>query len=265
VHHVWARAVEGRPIFADDSERRDFVRRLERLAAEARALFFAWALMGNHLHFVMRTGVLPLARFMHRLHTGFAARFNLLHARQGHVFQSRFNSRVVTSDADLMGVIRYVHRNPLEAGLVPDVEALENYPWCGHGALMGRRAPFAFEAVDEALSVFACDAATARERIRAWMEHDGVAGDNDDAHDGSGSRLDELIRTVCSDFGVGEAELRAGRRRASVSRAREHICERAVRELRISSRELARALGVTEGAISQALRRVTKDRCQTPC
>jgi REP element-mobilizing transposase RayT len=271
VHHVWARAVEGRPIFVDDSERWDLVRRLERLSAEACALFFAWVLMGNHVHYVVRTGVLPLAALVHRLHTGFAARFNLLHARQGHVFQSRFGSRVVASDADLMGVIRYVHRNPLDAGIVPDLGALEAYRWCGHGALVGRRAPLAFEAVDETLAVFGDDRATARARLRAWMARDAIDGDAASASGGGGAPraagsapLGALIRTVCSDFGVGEPELRAGRGRPAVSRARERIAELAVRELGVPSRELAGVLGVSEGAISQALRRAAKARGLTP-
>jgi putative transposase len=262
MHHVWARAVEGRPIFLDPRECRDLLKRLSEAAREAGTTFFAWAIMGNHLHLVVRTGSVPLSAVMHRTQTGFAARFNLRLGRQGHVFQSRFGSRVIADATDLIGVIRYVHRNPVAAGIVPDARALEVYPWCGHGALMGRRPPLPFEAVSEALALFGDDEPVARERLRAWMEL------GDEIEQESRSRragdLASIIREVCSTLGVGEHDLRAGRRFPSVSRARALICERAVKELGLRPRDLARSLDLSEGAVSQALRRVSKVRGQTP-
>jgi REP element-mobilizing transposase RayT len=262
VHHVWARAVEGRLVFLDPRECRDLLQRLAGLAAETRALFFAWAIMGNHLHLVVRTGAVPLSALMHRMHTGFAARFNLRFGRQGHVFQSRFGSRVIADTADLMGVIRYVHLNPLAAGIVPDLRALETYPWCGHGALMGRRAPLPFEAVSETLALFGEAEHIARDRLRRWME----LGDEVASAAGAdrAEALAALIGEVCSNFGVSERDLREGRRFAPVSRARAIVCERAVSQLGMRPRDLARILGLSQGAISQALRRVSKVRGQTP-
>jgi REP element-mobilizing transposase RayT len=262
VHHVWARAVDGRLIFLDPRECRDLLERLAELAAETGALFFAWAIMSNHLHLVVRTGPVPLSVLMHRLHTGFAARFNLLFGRQGHVFQSRFGSRVIADTADLMGVIRYVHRNPVTAGIVPNLGALETYLWCGHGALLGRRPPLPFEAVSETLALFGEVEDVARERLRAWMElSDEVEAS---ARVGHTEDLARIIREVCSTLGVGEGDLRAGRRFAPVSRARAVVCERAVRELGMRPRDLARALGLSEAAVSLALRRVSKVRGLTP-
>jgi REP element-mobilizing transposase RayT len=249
-------------VFLDPRECRDLLQRVAELAAETGALFFAWAILGNHLHLVVRTGAVPLSALVHRMQTGFATRFNRRFGRQGHVFQSRFGSRMIEDTADLMGVIRYVHRNPLAAGIVPDLRALESYPWCGHGALMGRRAPLPFEAVPETLALFGETVDIARDRLRSWMalgDEVAEAGGADPAE-----AVKALVREVCSDFGVSEGDLRTGRRFAPVSRARAIVCQRAVGQLGVRPRELARILGLSEGAVSQALRRVSKVRGQTP-
>jgi len=257
-HHVWARAVEGRPIFLEARDGACLVRRLGELCSTLHARCFAWVLMPNHLHLVVRTDEGRLTNLIHRLHTTFAAQFNLSRGRQGHVFQSRFGSRVVRDGDDLKGLIRYVHRNPLSAGLVGDLRGLRRYAWCGHAALVGHRAPYSFEAVDEVLSLFGDERREGVRGYRNWMAR--AVEDESTTTD----PLSSLIREVCAEHGVSEAELRDGRRLARVSAARQQICRRAVGELGVRSREVARRLSLTEGAVSQALRRVPKVSGQTP-
>jgi hypothetical protein len=163
----------------------------------------------------------------------------------------------VRDDGDLMGLIRYVHRNPLEAGLVRDLDALGRYPWCGHAALVGRRAPHAFETVDGALALFGSDRRASVASYRGWMAR--ATGEGPAAPDA----LAALIRETCAELGVSEIDLRGGRRLARLGEARARICQGAAR-LGVRNRELARRLGITEGAVSQALRRATKVPCQTP-
>jgi len=257
-HHVWARAVEGRPIFLESRDGDWLVRRLDELCAELRARCFAWALMSNHLHLVIRTHDGRLSALVHRLHTSFAAQFNLSRGRKGHVFQSRFGSRVARDDADLTGLILYVHRNPVAGGLASDLRSLARYAWCGHGALVGRRAPHSFELVDEALALFGDERRASIRTYEAWLGR--AAGDDLRRPDS----LLALIREVCTELGVSEADLVDGRKAAPVSEARSRICRRGVLELGVRNRDLARRLNLTEGAVSQALRRVTKAPGQTP-
>jgi REP element-mobilizing transposase RayT len=236
---------------ADDRERRDLVARFAEVVPQVGAVFLVWVLMANHLHAVVRTGAESLSVLVHRIHTGFAARFNRRHGRQGHVFQSRFGSRMIGDEADLIGVIRYVVRNPLEAGIVRNARDLERFEWSAYAALLGLRPSLEFESVSEALAPFGPDEWTARERLRSWIAVDlvspaGERGDRD---------LSRLIQDVCACAGVSEADLRAGRRFPAVSKARALVCRRAVRELGLRPRELARILDLSEGAVSQALRR----------
>jgi putative transposase len=166
IHHVWARGIEGRAIFREPSDQRDLVNRLSEVLPEGGARCLAWAFMSNHLHAVLRTGPASISTLMRRIHTGFATRFNLRYGRQGYLFLGRFGSRLVREHDELLSVIRYVLRNPLEAGLVRDLAALKRFPWCGYGALVGRRPALPFESVDETLAAFGSGPAARTELSR---------------------------------------------------------------------------------------------------
>jgi hypothetical protein len=71
--------------------------------------------------------------------TGYAVTFNKRHKRSGHLFQNRYKSIVCEEDTYLLELIRYIHLNPLRAGLVKDLKELDKYPWTGHSAIMGKR------------------------------------------------------------------------------------------------------------------------------
>ena len=76
---------------------------------------------------------------MRRLLTGHAVRYNLKYHRSGHLFQNRYKSIVCEEDPYLLELVRYIHLNPLRAGIVKGLQELARYPWCGHGVLTGRR------------------------------------------------------------------------------------------------------------------------------
>jgi putative transposase len=251
VHHVWAHAVDGRDLFLDADDRRDIVSRLSSVLPDGGGQCLGWTLMSNHLHAVVKTGAQALGKLMQRVLTGYAMRFNARAGRRGVLLQGRYGSRPVWEETDLLVVIRYVLRNPLAAGMVRSVDALERYPWGGLGALMGRRPPHAFESVRETLELFAPDEETARSRLRAWLERPDASAE---------PPLDALVREVCADLAVPEADVRGGRRTRLASRARALVCERAVRGLSLSVTEVARALGVSHTAVSQSLARSSHDK-----
>ncbi len=75
---------------------------------------------------------------MRRLLTGYAVSFNRRHRRCGHLFQNRYKSILCQEDAYLLELVRYIHLNPLRAGLVNELERLNNYAYSGHGVIMGK-------------------------------------------------------------------------------------------------------------------------------
>jgi len=253
VHHIWARAVDGRDIFLGLDDRRDIVDRLSRILPEDGAPCFGWALMSNHLHLVLKAGARRVGTTMQRVLTGYAMRFNGRAGRQGHLFQGRFGSRLLRDDGELAVAIRYVLRNPLEAGLARDLTDLERHPWSGYGAIAGRRPAHPFEAVAETLALFGPDSATARMRLREWLDDAQRPATRAD-------RLEELIREVCRTLGLVETSVSGRGRTQLVSRARALVCQRAVAELGLGVVEVARALGLSHAAVSQALGRRRADK-----
>jgi putative transposase len=137
LHHVMVRGLERRTIFRDDVDRTDFVARVAALAGAGTCTVYAWALLPNHAHLLVRTGDRPLARSMRSLLTGYAGAFNRRHRRVGHLFQNRYKSIVVEEEPYLLELVRYLHLNPLRAKVIPDMGALDRYPWTGHSALLG--------------------------------------------------------------------------------------------------------------------------------
>jgi REP element-mobilizing transposase RayT len=139
VHHVIGRGIERRRIFLGPPDYEAFLSRLGAVLKETETACYAWALMPNHIHLLLRPGKTPLPSVMRRVLTGYAGEFNRKHRRHGHLFQNRYKSILCQEDRYLLELVRYIHLNPVRAGLVPGVESLAQYPYCGHGALVGKR------------------------------------------------------------------------------------------------------------------------------
>jgi len=262
-HHVMIHALGDDALFVDVDDRQDLVDRVARIFPECGARCFAWALMSNHGHFVVQTLEGALSRVMRRLNTGYAVRFNRRHGRRGYVFMDRFKSRIAESEADLMTLIRYVHRNPLEAGIVGSLEALAAYPWSGHAALVGARPPHRFEAVEAALSLFGPDVQSARSRLTTWMTRAEDAGgaphlvrpSPDPTAGAPANDLPDLMRAASEHYELAPGALASGAKIPRVARARAAVAYVAVVELGARGAAVARTLGVTRAAISKALER----------
>jgi len=112
LHHVMGRGIERATIFQSDEDRHDFVRRLAALCRDGMWVVYAWALMPNHFHLLVRTGQRPLAQSMRKLLTGYVVNFNRRHKRYGHLFQNRYKSIVCEEEPYLLELTRYIHLNP---------------------------------------------------------------------------------------------------------------------------------------------------------
>ncbi len=139
LHHVIVRGIERKAIFKDDTDRDNFLERWGQIASESETPCFAWALMSNHVHLLVRTGTVPLSTLMRRLLTGYAQHFNRRYRRHGQLFQNRYKSILCQEDAYLLVLTRYIHLNPFRAGIVSDLKALDRYAYSGHAVLMGKR------------------------------------------------------------------------------------------------------------------------------
>ncbi len=179
LHHVIVRGIERRDIFADDTDKERFAARLSTLLTKSDTKCFAWSLLSNHFHLLLMPTTGSLATTMRRLLTGYAVYFNRKYQRAGHLFQNRYKSILCEEEPYLLELIRYIHLNPLRAGLVPDLESLDRYRWSGHAVLLGHRSMEGQE-TDEVLARFGNDRARARRGYRQFVTDGVAAGRRDD-------------------------------------------------------------------------------------
>ena len=139
LYHVLSRGNGQQDIFYDDHDRHLFLKTIGEMSERFEMDVFAYALMGNHYHLLLRTNHANLSKSMQWLGLAYTRRFNLLHSRSGHLFQGRFKSIIVQNDAYLLGLSCYIHRNPLRAGIV---KRLADYSWSSYTSYAyGRKFP----------------------------------------------------------------------------------------------------------------------------
>lgn len=129
VYHVTARGAGRRRIFEDDEDRRFFTNKLYKLSEKDKVELFAWCLMDNHVHILVKADASDLSKGFHRLATSYACYFNGRHDHVGPVFQDRFDSFPVETEEYLLMTMRYIHLNPLDTGIVHP----EDYRWSSYG------------------------------------------------------------------------------------------------------------------------------------
>ena len=175
LQHVLVRGIERQRIFQDDADRETFLLRLRQVLLKSGAGCYAWALMPNHVHLLLKTGLLPIAMTMQRLLTGYAVDFNRRHRRHGHLFQNRYKSILCQEEPYLLELVRYIHLNPLRGTLVQDLEELDSYPYAGHSVLMGKRS-HPWQETNAVLARFARGTGAARRAYRDFVEAGIVLG-----------------------------------------------------------------------------------------
>jgi len=134
--HVYNRGVAKQKIFLEDSDYRYFLKRV--LALKTKKLYdheiYAYVLMPNHFHILIQTKKTPIAKVMTSLLTSYSMYFNKKYKRVGTLFQNRFKSKLCDKDSYFLGASRYIHLNPLEAGIT---DTLESYKWSSYQELYG--------------------------------------------------------------------------------------------------------------------------------
>ena len=252
-----ARGIERGLIFRDDHDKDDFIGRLSVLASKQAWIIYAWSLMSNHFHLLVRTGNRPLSRNMRVIMSGYAGYFNRRHHRQGHVFQNRYKSIVCEEETYFLELVRYLHLNPIRAKLVKDLTALDSYKYSGHAAIMGKSKQD-WQDIDEVLGRFSESRRAGRRLYRDFMEagigqgrrpelvgggllrsHGGWQGVlelrrgrekylSDDRVLGSTAFIEEIVK---------EAEEREEEKRSPVSL--ETLAERICRDMQVSRESIA--------------------------
>lgn len=186
LHHVIARGIERRDIFRGDGDRRRCLDRLGAVVMAGGGRLYAWCLMPNHVHALIRSGSTSLSLLMRRWLGPYASSFNRRYQRAGHLFQNRFKSILVEEDAYFFQLVRYIHLNPIRAHLCESLDDLDSYAWTGHAVLVGQRA-FSEQDTDAVLAQFGVSVGAARCAYREFVRA-GLSGLNGAEVGGGGLR-----------------------------------------------------------------------------
>lgn len=176
LHHIIIRGIERRRIVDDKYDRENFLDRLERVVRETKTAVYAWAIMSNHAHFLLRSGPEGIAKLMRRFLTGYAISYNQRHRRHGHLFQNRYKSIVCDENTYFTELVRYIHLNPLRSGIVRTLAELDRYRYSGHSVLMGK-VKNKWQERDYVLNWFGNKEGDAKRAYREYVES-GIAEGN---------------------------------------------------------------------------------------
>ncbi|XFO68049.1 hypothetical protein SPSIL_042690 [Sporomusa silvacetica DSM 10669] len=165
------RGNERRDIFLDDADKLTFIDFLYAKKSDEGCLLYAYCLMDNHVHLVVKEGRNGIAKLMKRIGTSYVKYFNQKYQRVGHLFQDRYKSENIETDSYFVTVIRYVHQNPEKAG----IDRIESYKWSSFQAyLNGPGATRYLPEMTEVLGMFGQETEIALNRFRQFhAEYDG--------------------------------------------------------------------------------------------
>lgn len=276
IYHVTLRGNHRQPIFFSTGDRDLLDRLVERALTDYGARLHAYCWMTNHIHMLIQVGEKPLGTIMLKIAGSYARTAQQHLETTGHLFERRYHALLVDADAYLLTLLRYIHFNPVRAGLTDDPVA---YPWSSHATYLGVRKQH-WVTTGFALGLFGTNQGVARSRYREFTREAGAdkwgTGDlkpNDrDCHvlgsdeftshlrqhsrppaerQSLGSLIDECTRR----FGLSKSALASACRNRRVSMARAWLARQVAESGIATISAVARELGRSEAAIRRLLQR----------
>jgi putative transposase len=241
VYHVILRGNAGQFVFFHDRDRLKFYLFLQESIERFGCRIHGFCCMTNHIHLILQIADTSLSVIMQNLSQRFTKWINFSQQRTGHIFQGRFKALLLDADGYLLELVRYVHLNPVRAGMV---DLPEQYPWSGHRAYLGQEV-LPWLTTEWVLSHFGPTIKVGREAYRGFVDegmneerrsefHSGtcegrILGDDtfvDDALNRSNQHqmpkweISDLVVTVCNRYGITVEQLKSPGKKRSFGEAR---------------------------------------------
>jgi len=273
MYHVILRGNNQQNIFFCHSDRLLWESILITALDRYQARIHAYCWMSNHVHMIVQVAHEPLASTMRYTASQYSRKINLQRQHTGHLFERRHSAFLVQDDSYLKGLIRYIHNNPVRAGMVDD---MDQYPWSSHLAYTGRLEKSWLE-THAVLRIFGTTKRVARQRYLAFMQsadqedlsryrnssteedeplEDPAQTPRNPAKQKPGmtpQTLESIILDHLQCSGLTGAMLTGPSRARNIARVRTDIAIEAIEKGIANIAELARRLNRSESAISQAI------------
>ncbi|WP_261131500.1 REP-associated tyrosine transposase [Bacillus sp. Marseille-Q3570] len=245
IYHIILRGANKQEIFHDNEDCIQFLDTLEKYQRTKEISVYAWCLMDNHVHLLLKEGIEDISITMKRIGVSFVRYYNWKYQTTGHLFQDRFKSENVETDRYFLTVVRYIHQNPVKAGMVKHVA---DWKWSSCPGYYGKKVyPRGLLKKDFVLSKISSDRTTAIERFKEFNER---MQDDQCLEDHVISRLTDeearvLVRELLGSIEIGQVK--------SLPRVQSNEILRKVKRIEgISQRQAARILGVSPNLVFKA-------------
>jgi len=196
-YHVITRGNQRQKIFKEPADYNKFLQILTIYRNRYQFHLNAYVLMNNHVHLLIETGETPLSKILQGVNQSYTLYFNHKYRTVGHLFQGRYKAILCDRETYLLGLLRYIHENPLRARIA---EALEAYPWSSHHAYTGENNPLGLVTVDPVLRMFSESKNRARKKYAEFMSS-GTGVKKTDVHATVDQRIqgdESFVETVAS-------------------------------------------------------------------
>ncbi len=272
-YHVILRGNHREPLFGTDRDRAYLNALVGDVVARFGLRILAYCWMTNHLHLAVRVGVTPLDQPMQRLAMRYSRHIHRDAGQVGHLFERRYRAILVDADSYLKSLVRYIHLNPVVAGMVPEPMA---YRWSSHRDYLGQRTVSWLE-TDFVLGMFGPAVGVARVRyarfMRSYVEEDLALFEKHESRDtralepelpavalappvgvpGERETLEQIAARHCARLGISMTELVSPSRARRLSSARTGIVLEALEAGAGTVSEISRFLGRSPSALAQQL------------
>ncbi|MFZ5597032.1 MAG: REP-associated tyrosine transposase [Bacillota bacterium] len=169
-YHIMIRGNERRKIFQDDEDKLRFIETLYEKKQENRFSLHAFCLMDNHVHLMVSEGIEDVAKVMKRILVSYVYYFNKKYKREGHLFQDRFKSETVEDDSYVLALARYIHQNPVKAGMV---NSAGEYKWSSYTCYLDESNYFSkVVETQTVLGLLSVDKSNAKKRFEEYMNEE---------------------------------------------------------------------------------------------
>jgi putative transposase len=241
IYHIMVRGINRQVIFKDANDIDRYLQTLQKLRNTSEFAIYAYCFMRNHVHLLLREGLEPVSQTMRKLGSSYVYWYNHKYERVGYLFQDRFKSEAVEDNTYFLTVLRYIHQNPLKAGLCSNIQ---EYKWSSYHDYLNLDG---FTDTDFALKIYNLDKKKAVEHFIAFhsRENDDCCLDMETTQPLTDREAADLIIKICK---ISEPE--------DLKETEKPTRERMLNILKtkhpLSIRQIARLTGINRNIVERA-------------
>ncbi|MDO0821693.1 transposase [Desulfosporosinus nitroreducens] len=240
VYHIMLRGINKQNLFEDNEDRQRFIDTIEHYKLVSNYIVYGYCLMNNHIHLLLRETNEPISNAIKRISSSYVYWYNQKYERCGHLFQERFRSEVVETDAYFLTVLRYIHQNPIKAGIINDIK---QFRWSSYQDYL--ETPRVSD-INFALDLLSDNRVEAKELFRIFTNE----GNDDQCLDYSERKnlTDEDVKVFLNNLGFSSfMELHRLQKKQ-----RDNVLRELISISGVSTRQLARITGISRSVIDRA-------------